>query len=97
MGRKGVGGQQERGVGERGGWTSIQTVWSSCGHAPGVVTRHLPCQGDIHGAIAAVSGHGSPTGALQRCLSLNCDITGSTRCPPEKQTNKKHCRDTIHG
>ena len=34
----------------------------------------IPCQGDIHGAIAAVSGHGSSTDALQRCHSLNCDI-----------------------
>ena len=57
-----------------------------------VCTRHLdivyiPCRRDVHGAMAAVSGHGSPTGALQRCHSLNCDITGSTKCPAEKQTS----------
>ena len=54
---------------------------------PGIATRHLPCRGDIHGAMAAVSAHGSPTGALQRHHSLNRDITGSAKCPPEKQTS----------
>ena len=39
-----------------------------------VATRHLPCQSDIHEAMAAVSGHGSPIGALQRRNSLNRDI-----------------------
>ena len=38
----------------------------------------------MHGAMATVSAHGSPTGALQRCHSLNRDITGSAKCPPEK-------------
>ena len=58
------------------------------GHlAPGVATRHLPCQGDVHGAIAAVSGHGPPTGAFQKCHSPNHDVTGLAKCPPEKQTS----------
>ena len=46
-----------------------------------------PCRGDVHGAMATVSGHGSPTGALQRRHSLNRDITGLAKCPPEKQTS----------
>ena len=37
-----------------------------------VATRLLPCQGEVH---RAVSGHGSPTGVLQRYHSLNHDIT----------------------
>ena len=76
--RDGRGAGREEG-GEGGGPTSIETPWSSC--------RHLPCQGDVHGAMAAVSAHGSPTGALQRRHSLNRDITGSAKSPPEKQTS----------
>ena len=48
---------------------------------------YVPCQGDVHRAMAAVSGHGSPIGALQRDHSLNRDITGLAKCPPEKQTS----------
>ena len=72
------------GVGGMGGGktNSIQTLW-----LPGVATRLLPCQGDVHGALASLSGHGSPTGALHRHHSLNRDITGSEKCPPEKQTS----------
>ena len=43
--------------------------------------------GDIHGAMAAISGNGSQIGTLQRCHSLNCEITGLANCPPEKQTS----------
>ena len=54
-----------------------------------LATRHqlLPCLGDVYGAMTTVSGHGSPTGALQRCHSLNHDITGLTECLQEKQKN----------
>ena len=45
------------------------------------------CQEDVHGAMTAISGHGSPTGALQKHHSLNCDITGSAEFPPKKQTS----------
>ena len=31
---------------------------------PGVATIYLPCQGDVHGAMAAVPGLGCPIGAL---------------------------------
>ena len=63
-----------------GGWVlgwgqgrlHMQTLWPL-----DVATRHLPCQGNVHGAMAAVPGHGSPTGALQRRHYLNYDITGS--------------------
>ena len=33
----------------------------------GVATRHLPCQGDVHGAVAAVPGHCSPIGVPNWC------------------------------
>ena len=35
----------------------------------------------------AAPGHGSPFGALQRHHSLNRDITGLAKFPPEKQTS----------
>ena len=53
----------------------------------GVATKCLPCQGDVHGAMAVVSGYGFPTGALQRCHSHSHDITQSAKYPPEKQTS----------
>ena len=41
--------------------------------------------------MAAVSAHGSPTGALEGALQmhhfLNRDITGLAKYPPEKQTS----------
>ena len=50
---------------------------------------HLPCRRDIHGSVVPDPGHGSPlaTGALQKHHSLNRDITGSAKCPPEKLTS----------
>ena len=72
---------------EGGGQSSIQTPWSSCGHPVYSYKAPTPCRGDVNGAMAAVSGHGSPTGALHRCHSLNRDITGSAKYPPEKQTS----------
>ena len=36
--------------------------------------------------MAAVPEHGHPIGALYRDHSLSRDITGSAKCPPEKQT-----------
>ena len=35
--------------------------------------------------MAAASGHGHEIGALHRHHSLSRDITGSAKCPPEKQ------------
>ena len=57
--------------------------------------RYLPSRGDIHGAMAAVSGHGSPTGALQRHHSLDRDITGSPSRKPDQLTLDS--RGTVHG
>ena len=76
-----------------GGWVMGQGVGKEVDKPP---YRHLgvcscvgllPCQRDIHGTMAAVPGHSFPTGALQRCHSLNCDITRLSKCPPEKHTS----------
>ena len=45
----------------------------------GVVTRYIPCQGDVHGAMTAVPGH-------EGHRSLNYDITRLTKCLQEKHT-----------
>ena len=37
-------------------------------------------------AMAAVPDHDPPTGALQRHHSLNCDIEGLAKCPPESRS-----------
>ena len=78
-------------VEQRGGWNGrgwvgngreedkppyIQTFWGSCSHMHGVATGHLPCRGNVHGAVGAVPGHGFPTAVLQRHHPLNCDNTG---------------------
>ena len=46
--------------------------------------------------MAAVPGHGHPIGALYRHHSLNRDITGSAKCPPEKQTHSHWAVETLH-
>ena len=45
-------------------------------------------------AMAAVPGHGYPTGALHRHHSLNHDIIGSAKSPLEKHIGQY--RDTVH-
>ena len=47
-------------------------------------TRHPLCQRDVHGAMSVVSGYSSPTGALQRCHTLNCDIIELAKVPSRK-------------
>ena len=36
--------------------------------------------------MTAFPGHSHPIGVLCGRHSLNCDITGLAKCPPEKQT-----------
>ena len=45
--------------------------------------------------MAAVPGHNHPIGALYRRHSLNRDITGSAKCPPEKQTRSHLVVETL--
>ena len=67
MGWEGEGGGWER-RGDRHFGVAVAT-WRSY--------EATSCQGEIHGAMAAFSSHGSPTGALQRHHSFIHDITGS--------------------
>ena len=74
-------------VGHEGGNHTV--TWSSCGtcHVEETFMKQL---------MAAVSSHGSSTSALQRHHSLNCNITGLAKCPPEKQSTLDS-RDTVYG
>ena len=53
--------------------------------APGVATKCLPCQRDVHGAMAAVPEHDLPIGALQRGHSLTMTSQGQQNAP-QRQT-----------
>ena len=46
--------------------------------------------------MVAVPGHGHPIGVLYRHHSLNRDITGSVKYPPEKQTRSHWPVETLH-
>ena len=52
--------------------------------ATGVATRLLPCRGDVYGAMAAVSGHGSPTGTLHRRYILLTMTSQGWKNAPQK-------------
>ena len=74
-GMAGEGGRQGGGAEGRSLKLHADTLLYTCvvvatcmGH---VATRLLPYQGDVHGAMAAGSGHGYQTGALRGHYSLN--------------------------
>ena len=82
-------------VGHEGG--SHTETWSSCGTycvEETFVKQLMAAETFVKQLMAAVSGHGSPTSALQRSHSLNCDITRSAKYPPEKQSTLDS-RDTV--